>query len=107
MMLSFAMQAQQKSSLKVSKVNRFDAIVSGFTQIPDSIQTSVYWYWISDNISKEGVVKDLYAMKKAGINRAFIGNIGNNAGLDNDLSMFQNQQDQSGIKPVIVFECKN
>ena len=38
---------------------------------------------------------------------AFIGNIGNNAGLDNDLSMFQNQQDQSGIKPVIVFECKN
>jgi len=76
MLLSFAMQAQQKSSLKVSKVNRFDAIVSGFTQIPDSIQTSVYWYWISDNISKEGVVKDLYAMKKAGINRAFIGNIG-------------------------------
>lgn len=49
---------------------------SGFIYPPDSIQTSVYWYWLSDNISKEGVVKDLYAMKKAGINRAFIGNIG-------------------------------
>ena len=48
----------------------------GFINPPDSIQTSVYWYWISDNISKEGVVKDLYSMKKAGINRAFIGNIG-------------------------------
>ena len=47
-----------------------------FVNPPDSVQTSVYWYWISDNISKEGAVKDLQAMKKAGINRAFIGNIG-------------------------------
>jgi hypothetical protein len=49
---------------------------SGFFVSPDTIQTSVYWYWISDNISKEGVVKDLHSMKKVGINRAFIGNIG-------------------------------
>ena len=52
------------------------ALENGFITPPDSIQTSVYWYWISDNISKEGVVKDLQSMKKAGINRAFIGNIG-------------------------------
>lgn len=52
------------------------SLESGFVTPPDTIQTSVYWYWISDNISKEGVVKDLEAMKKAGINRAFIGNIG-------------------------------
>ena len=51
-------------------------LASGFITPPDSMQTSVYWYWISDNISKEGVVKDLYSMKEAGINRAFIGNIG-------------------------------
>ncbi len=43
---------------------------------PDTVQTSTYWYWMSDNISKEGVVKDLQAMKRVGINRAFIGNIG-------------------------------
>ncbi|MDR1860783.1 MAG: glycoside hydrolase family 2 [Bacteroidales bacterium] len=48
----------------------------GFVNPPDSMQTGVYWYWISDNISKNGVVKDLHAMKEAGINRAFIGNIG-------------------------------
>jgi hypothetical protein len=48
----------------------------GFVTPPDSIQTSVYWYWISDNISKEGVIKDLQSMKAIGINRAFIGNIG-------------------------------
>jgi hypothetical protein len=51
-------------------------LYSGFKTTPDSIQTSVYWYWISGNVSKEGVIKDLQSMKKAGINRAFIGNIG-------------------------------
>ncbi|PTS96980.1 glycoside hydrolase family 2 [Pedobacter sp. HMWF019] len=54
----------------------FKAIETGFISIPDSIQTSIYWYWISGNISKEGVIRDLEAMKKVGINRAFIGNIG-------------------------------
>ena len=52
------------------------SLESGFISPPDSIQTSVYWYWISDNISREGVIKDLHAMKEVGINRAFIGNIG-------------------------------
>lgn len=54
------------------------ALESGFVTPPDSIQTSVYWYWISNNVSEEGVIKDLQAMKKAGIDRAFIGNIGQN-----------------------------
>ncbi|MGV8092138.1 MAG: glycosyl hydrolase [Mangrovibacterium sp.] len=53
-----------------------EALESGFVNPPDSIQTSVYWYWISDHISKEGVINDLKSMKEAGINRAFIGNIG-------------------------------
>lgn len=52
------------------------ALAAGFVAPPDSVQTSVYWYWLSGNVSKEGVVKDLEAMKRAGINRAFIGNIG-------------------------------
>ena len=45
-------------------------------QNPEQVQTAVYWYWISGNISKEGVIADLHAMKQAGINRAFIGDIG-------------------------------
>ncbi len=63
---------------KSTNIIPFANIEQGFKNIPDSVQTSVYWYWISDNISKEGVVKDLHAMKKVGINRAFIGNIGLN-----------------------------
>jgi len=58
--------------------NPFKEIATSFTAAPDSIQTSTYWYWVSGNISKEGVVSDLEAMKKVGINRAFLGDIGLN-----------------------------
>jgi len=65
------------SCLSTNKlVKDWSAIETTFSHATDTIQTSVYWYWISDNISKEGVIKDLQAMKKVGINRAFIGNIG-------------------------------
>ncbi len=47
-----------------------------FKNPPSSVQTGTYWYWIEGNISREGVIKDLEAMKAAGINRAFIANIG-------------------------------
>ena len=43
---------------------------------PPGVQTSVYWYWISGNVSEEGVAADLGSMKRIGIDRAFIGNIG-------------------------------
>jgi hypothetical protein len=53
-----------------------DKLADNFTSPPESMTTGVYWYWINDNISKEGVINDLHAMKKAGINSVFIGNIG-------------------------------
>lgn len=70
--------SQVKSTLSqiLTPSKNFRTIQTEFITVPDSIQTSVYWYWISDNISKEGVVKDLEAMKKVGINRAFLANIG-------------------------------
>ncbi|TDQ10267.1 glycosyl hydrolase [Pedobacter metabolipauper] len=73
-----------KSQQKISasdvpyKSEDFKVIETGFITAPDSIQTSVYWYWLSGNISKAGVIKDLEAMKKVGINRAFLGDIGLN-----------------------------
>jgi hypothetical protein len=71
----FKVSAQVKPMDNAAMTN-FKSIETGFITVPDDIQTSVYWYWLSDNISKEGVVKDLEAMKRVGINRAFIGNIG-------------------------------
>ena len=53
-----------------------DALSNGFRNIPDSIKTGHFWYWMSDNISKEGVVADLKAMKQQGIGIAYIGFIG-------------------------------
>ena len=52
-----------------------DPLESGFAQPPDSTKPWCYWYWITDNISREGITKDLEAMKRVGISEAFIGNI--------------------------------
>jgi len=51
-------------------------LVPGFVTPPDDVKLSAYWYWINDNISEEGVKKDLEFMSEIGIGRAFIGNIG-------------------------------
>jgi len=40
------------------------------------VRTGCYWYWMAGNVSCEGVRKDLEAMKRAGIDRAYIGDIG-------------------------------
>ena len=40
------------------------------------VQTGCYWYWMAGNVSSEGVRKDLEAMKRGGIDRAYIGDIG-------------------------------
>lgn len=47
----------------------------GFRQPPAETKPAVYWYWISDNISREGITRDLEAMARAGIGEAFIGNV--------------------------------
>ena len=60
------------SSCSSSLIPTSIELEKGFVNIPDSIQTSIYWYWISDHISKEEVIKDLQAVKEAGINRAFM-----------------------------------
>jgi len=55
--------------------NEFQKIQTGFITPHDSNTVWCYWYWINDDISKEGITKDLEAMKEVGIGAAFIGNI--------------------------------
>jgi hypothetical protein len=50
-------------------------LLSDFQQPPKSTRPWCYWYWISDNISREGLTKDLEAMAQAGIGEALIGNV--------------------------------
>ncbi|MBQ0093015.1 MAG: glycoside hydrolase family 2 [Bacteroidales bacterium] len=76
-MKKFITVAAALSMLVISNGCRENTIINlrnGFREIPDSIQTAAYWYWMNDNISEEGVVKDLEAMAAVGINRAYIGN---------------------------------
>lgn len=64
------------------KVNEYkdpvtpEILEEGFINPPDSVKPWVYWYWISDNNTKEGITKDLEAMSDVGIGEALIGNIG-------------------------------
>lgn len=91
-----------KSLAQVRPINpaaALDALQTGFVTVPDSIQTSVYWYWISGNISKQGVIKDLEAMKKVGINRAFIGNIGLDNVPDGKVKMFTDEWWKFWMRP--------
>jgi hypothetical protein len=50
-----------------------------FQHPPVSTKPWVYWYWISGHITKEGITKDLEAMRKAGIGTAFIANVNDEA----------------------------
>ena len=51
------------------------ALELGFANPPEETKPWCYWYWISDNVSKEGITRDLEAMARVGIGEAFIGNI--------------------------------
>ncbi len=52
-----------------------DSLSHGFHNPPQTTKPWCYWYWISDNLSKEGLSRDLESMARVGIGEAFIGNI--------------------------------
>ncbi len=59
----------------------YTSIQEGFTTPQDTNRLWCYYYWINDDISREGVTRDLEAMKEFGIGACFIGNI-NPDGID-------------------------
>ena len=46
-----------------------------FQNPPESTRPAIYWYWMNEHVSKEGITKDLEAMARVGIGEVFIGNI--------------------------------
>ena len=63
------------ASATLQAAEAITSLEQGFHNPPVQTKPAVYWYWISDNISKEGVTRDLEAMARVGIGEAFIGNI--------------------------------
>jgi hypothetical protein len=47
-----------------------------FNSPPQSVRIHTWWHWLDGSITKEGITKDLEAMKQAGIVQATIYNIG-------------------------------
>ena len=52
------------------------ALAKDFSQPPAATKPRCYWYWFDDHVSKEGITRDLEAMREVGIGGAFIGIIG-------------------------------
>ena len=64
------------NSIQVSDNHLDTYLEQNFKTPPDSVKPWCYWYWISGNVSKEGITRDLESMARVGIGEAFIGNIG-------------------------------
>ena len=65
------------TSCKQEKLSglEYSRIQEGFVTPQEDNRVWCYYYWIGDDISKEGVSKDLEAMKDFGIGAVLIGNI--------------------------------
>jgi hypothetical protein len=50
-----------------------DRLAADFINPPAATQPRCYWYWMKGQISKDGLTKDLEAMKRVGIGEAYIG----------------------------------
>ncbi len=61
--------------LSLVVVARADQLEQVFKNPPEQTKPWCYWYWLSGNISKEGITKDLENMARLGVGEAFIGNI--------------------------------
>jgi len=54
---------------------------SEFVQPPESTKPRCYWYWMDGQITKEGITRDLEAMKRVGIGEGYIGIITGQSGI--------------------------
>jgi hypothetical protein len=73
----FGIKVMNRITLAISFVLSFrllataaDPLAAGFAHPPDSTRPWVYWYFMDGNLSREGLIADLEAMRDAGIGGA-------------------------------------
>lgn len=49
-----------------------DNLPAGFAEPPDSAKSWVYWWWLNGYATKDGILRDLDAMKRLGISGALV-----------------------------------
>ncbi|WP_435414384.1 glycosyl hydrolase [Polaribacter aestuariivivens] len=69
----FGLFVQCQNTTKGSKI-KVD-LVAGFENPPNQAKARTWWHWISGNVSKSGITKDLEAMKSVGIQEAQLFNV--------------------------------
>ncbi len=52
-----------------------DPMLRGFMNPPEDTKPGIYWYWMNEHITKDGITKDLEALAGVGIGEVYIGNI--------------------------------
>ena len=70
--------------LALSTLNALGAaneLQQDFTTPPESTKPRCYWYWMDGHITKEGITKDLEAMRQIGIGEGYIGVISGQSGM--------------------------
>ena len=68
----------------------------GFRVPPENTKPGTYWYWMNEHVSKEGITKDLEAMKSVGIGEAFLGNIFEIRRFNGEIRTFNPEEDSFG-----------
>lgn len=53
-----------------------DALRDGWASPPEATKPHVYWYWLNNVITLDGITRDLEAMAKNGIGGAYVGHLG-------------------------------
>jgi len=66
------LNCHRQSGISLEKYNQ---IQKGFQTLQDTNKVWCYYYWIGDDISIEGITKDMESMKEFGIGAVLIGNI--------------------------------
>lgn len=69
---------------------KYNQIADGFITPADTNKLWTYYYWIGDDISEEGITKDLEAMQEFGVGTVLIGNI-NPDEIDGPVPLFSDE----------------
>jgi hypothetical protein len=49
-----------------------DALASGFAQPPASVRPRTFWFWMNGNVTRDGITRDLEAMRRVGVGGVMI-----------------------------------
>ncbi|SEQ79016.1 Glycosyl hydrolases family 2, sugar binding domain [Hyunsoonleella jejuensis] len=63
------------SVAQINQKNNENLLHKGFQNPPNQAKARTWWHWISGNVSKSGITKDLEAMKAVGIQEAQLFNV--------------------------------